>query len=117
MYFMDEFQKILNEKQKPVSPNFRAGDTVSVYTSLMHKGKNLQKIFKGVCIRVRHNTFSVRKNVDSDAIEINFSCLTPDKVEVDKFGTTRRSRIYYWRDLSGKKARISEDFKRKARLK
>lgn len=117
LYLMTELRKVLDEKQNPIKPTFRAGDTVSVYMPLIQKGKEVNKVFTGVCIRARKNTFAVRKVIGDDAVEINFSCLAPSKVEIDRFGTTRRSRIYYWRDLSGKKARIAEDFKRKAKSK
>lgn len=111
---MSELQRKLDEIQKPIETNFRAGDTLSVHIKVMNKGKEVQKIVKGVCIRVKPKTFNIRKTVDEEEIELCFSNLVPTKVVVDRFGTVRRARIYYWRDLRGKKARIKENFKRKA---
>lgn len=112
MYLMTELRKMLDEQQKAIKVGFRAGDTVSVYIPMIQKGKEVNKIFTGVCIRARKNTFSIRKVSNENAVEINFSTLLPTKVTVDNCGKVKQSRIYYWRELQGKKARIKKDFNR-----
>ena len=51
--------------------------------------------------------------MDDDAVEINFTDITPTSVELIRPGKVRRARIYYWRDLKGKSARIPIDYSRK----
>jgi large subunit ribosomal protein L19 len=109
---MCELRKEIYARQNAIKPNFRAGDTVIVYVPMISKGKTIEKPFEGVCIRVTASSFCVRKTCSEDAAEINFSLLTPTRVEVIKYGKVRRARIYYWRDMRGKSARIKTDFDR-----
>jgi large subunit ribosomal protein L19 len=97
-------------------PDFRAGDTVIVSVKITEgigaKAKTRIQDFKGVCIR-RHNdgissTFTVRKISSDIGVERIFPLHSPmiDKIKVDREGKVRQSRIYYIRELSGRKARI-----------
>ena len=105
----------LRERYSPVKMDFRAGDTIVAYVPTIIKNKEIQKPFEGVCIRKTASTFLLRKTVDDEAVEINFTDITPSSTEVVKSGKVRRARIYYWRDRRGKSARIAIDYSRKGK--
>ena len=97
-------------------PEFRAGDTVEVAVKITEgegsKARTRIQKFKGVCIR-RHNdgissTFTVRKISLDIGVERIFPLHSPmiDNIQVINEGKVRQSRIYYLRNLRGKKARI-----------
>jgi large subunit ribosomal protein L19 len=110
---MYSIQQDLYKRNNAISPTFRAGDTVTVYIPMISKGKTIEKSVTGVCLRVTSSTFSIRVGVDADAIELTYSFYTPTKVEIVGYGKVRRARLYYLRNLLGKKARIKRDFGRK----
>ena len=95
-------------------PKFGAGDTVNVHVRIKEGNKERIQQFQGVCIqRVGKGgtaTFTVRKMSNDVGVERIFPLYSPhiDKIEVNKIGVVRRARIYYLRDLTGKKARIKE---------
>jgi len=95
-------------------PKFKAGDTVTVHYKIVEGNKERIQQFRGVVIQrsgTGHTeTFTVRKMSGSIGVERIFPVASPfiDKIEVNKFGKVRRARIYYIRDLTGKKARIRE---------
>ena len=95
-------------------PNFRSGDTVTVHYKIKEGNKERIQSFRGVVIQRKGTgtteTFTVRKISGGVGVERIFPMFTPfiDKVEVNKLGKVRRARIYYLRDLTGKKARIKE---------
>lgn len=97
--------------EKPV---FSAGDTISVHYKIREGNKERIQIFKGVVIQIKgtgiNKRFTVRKVSNNVGIERIFPMNSPfiDKVEVNRLGKVRRARIYYLRDLTGKKARIKE---------
>ena len=115
--FVHKLVENIRQRYSPVEMNFRAGDTVVAYVPTTIKGKEIQKPFEGVCIRKTQTTFLLRKTIDEDAVEINFTDITPTMVEVVRPGKMKRSRIYYWRDLRGKSARIPIDYSRKGARK
>ena len=95
-------------------PVFGAGDTISVSYKIKEGTKERIQIFRGVVIQIKGTgttkTFTIRKisgNVGVERIIPMFSPLI-DKIEVNKRGRVRRARIYYLRELTGKKARIKE---------
>jgi large subunit ribosomal protein L19 len=95
-------------------PVFGAGDTISVSYKIIEGTKERIQIFRGVVIQIKGTgttkTFTIRKisgNVGVERIIPMFSPLI-DKIEVNKRGRVRRARIYYLRELTGKKARIKE---------
>ena len=110
---MHALRQELLTRSKAIKPNFRAGDTIIVYVPMLSKGKIVEKPFEGVCIRVTSAGFSVRKATGDDGVEIAYSLFTPSKVEVVSYGKVRQGRIYYMRNLRGKKARIKRDYGRK----
>lgn len=95
-------------------PEIGAGDTISVHYKIKEGNKERVQIFRGVVIQVKgsglNKRFTVRKMSNNVGVERIFPANSPfiDKIEVNKKGKVRRARIYYFRDLTGKKARIKE---------
>ena len=95
-------------------PEFGAGDTITVYYEIREGEKVRTQFFKGVVLQVKgtgsSKTFTIRKMSGTVGVERIFPINLPalQKIEVDKKGKVRRSRIYYFRGLTGKKARIKE---------
>jgi large subunit ribosomal protein L19 len=95
-------------------PKFGAGDTITVHYKIREGNKERIQQFRGVCIQrsgSKHTeTFTVRKMSGNIGVERIFPVSSPfiDKVEINKHGKVRRARIFYLRDLTGKKARIKE---------
>lgn len=99
---------------KQEHPEFKSGDTVTVHYKIKEGNKERIQNFRGVVIQRKGTgvteTFTVRKVSGGVGVERIFPVHSPfiDKVEVNKVGKVRRARIYYLRDLTGKKARIKE---------
>ena len=95
-------------------PQFRAGDTLKVHVRVVEGNKSRIQVFQGVVIRLQgagvRETFTVRKVSYGVGVERTFPLHTPviDKVEVVTRGDVRRAKLYYLRELRGKKARIKE---------
>jgi len=95
-------------------PKFSAGDTITVYYEIKEGEKTRTQFFKGVVIQRRGSgateTFTIRKMSGTVGVERIFPINMPalQKIEINKKGKVRRSRIYYFRGLTGKKARIKE---------
>lgn len=95
-------------------PDFRAGDTVKVHVRVIEGNRSRIQIFQGVVIR-RHGggvreTFTVRKISFGTGVERTFPVHSPivEKIELVSRGDVRRAKLYYLRDLRGKKAKIRE---------
>ncbi len=95
-------------------PIFGAGDTITVYYEIKEGEKTRTQFFKGVVIQRKGSgnteTFTIRKMSGSVGVERIFPVNMPalQKVEVNQRGKVRRARIYYFRELTGKKAKIRE---------
>ena len=95
-------------------PQFKAGDTVTVHYKIREGSKERIQNYRGVVIQVKGQgvtkTFTVRKMSGSIGVERIFPLFSPfiDQIEVNKKGMVRRARLYYLRNLTGKKARIKE---------
>lgn len=95
-------------------PNFSSGDTITVYYEIKEGEKTRTQFFKGVVLQRRGTgateTFTIRKMSGTIGVERIFPINMPalQKIEVNKKGKVRRSRIFYFRELTGKKARIKE---------
>lgn len=93
-------------------PPFRPGDTVRVHVNIIEGDKQRIQVFEGVVIRRRghgaSSTFTVRKVSYGVGVERIFPVESPHvtKVEIKARGHVRRSRLYYLRELRGKKARL-----------
>ena len=107
-------QSFANEKVASY-PDFKAGDTITVSYRIKEGDKERLQKFKGVVIQLRGatpqtKTFTVRKVSNGIGVERMFPIQSPfiDEIELNKVGMVRRARIFYLRNLSGKKARIKE---------
>ena len=114
-----DFIKLVEESfanEKVASyPSFKAGDTITVTYRIKEGDKDRLQKFKGVVIQKsgatpHTKTFTVRKVSGGIGAERIFPIESPfiDSIEVNKVGKVRRARIFYLRNLSGKKARIKE---------
>jgi large subunit ribosomal protein L19 len=99
---------------KNTFPSFKSGDTITVHYKIKEGNKERIQQFRGVVIQKRGAghiaTFTVRKMSGNVGVERIFPVSSPfiDKIEVNKHGKVRRAKIFYLRDLTGKKARIQE---------
>ena len=95
-------------------PSFSSGDTITVYYEIREGDKTRTQFFKGVVLQRRGSgsseTFTIRKISGSIGVERIFPINSPSiqKIEVNKRGKVRRARIFYFRNLTGKKAKIKE---------
>ena len=95
-------------------PDFKAGDTVTVTYKIKEENKERLQKFRGVVIQRKGagttQTFTVRKISNGIGVERIFPLYSPfiSEIDLNKSGKVRRARIYYLRDLTGKKARIKE---------
>ena len=96
-------------------PEFKAGDTITVTYRIKEGDKDRLQKFRGVVIQIsgatpHTRTFTVRKVSGGVGVDRIFPYESPfiDSIEVNKYGKVRRARIFYLRDLQGKKARIKE---------
>jgi large subunit ribosomal protein L19 len=95
-------------------PKFGAGDTITVYYEIREGEKVRTQFFRGVVLQRKgtgsSETFTIRKMSGTIGVERIFPVNLPalQKVEVNKRGKVRRARIFYFRGLTGKKARIKE---------
>jgi len=95
-------------------PDFGAGDTITVFYEIREGEKTRTQFFRGVVIQIKGTgitkTFTIRKMSGTVGVERIFPINLPalQKIEINKRGSVRRKRIYYFRGLTGKKARIKE---------
>ncbi len=95
-------------------PEFGAGDTITVYYEIKEGDKSRTQFFKGVVLQRKgtgtSETFTIRKMSGTVGVERIFPVNLPaiQKIEVNKKGKVRRAKIFYFRGLTGKKARIKE---------
>ena len=95
-------------------PEFRPGDTVKVHVRVVEGSRERVQVFQGVVIRRQNGglreTFTVRKISFGVGVERTFPVHSPSiaKLEVVSRGKVRRAKLYYLRELRGKKARIKE---------
>ncbi|MGL4364535.1 MAG: 50S ribosomal protein L19 [Bacteroidales bacterium] len=100
--------------QEKSHPAFNSGDTIAVTYRIVEETKERLQTFRGVVIQRRGSgvtqTFTIRKMSDSIGVERIFPINSPfiEKIELIKAGKVRRARIFYLRELTGKKARIKE---------
>lgn len=100
-------------ERKPL-PSFKAGDTITVHYKIKEGDKERIQSYQGVVLQRSgkgvNATFTVRKVSGNTAVERIFPSSSPfiDDITVNKRGVVRRARIFYLRELRGKKARIKE---------
>ncbi len=113
---MSSLVKFVEEQfvEKKELPSFSSGDTITVYYEIREGDKTRTQFFKGVVLQRRGSgsteTFTIRKMSGSVGVERIFPINSPSiqKIEVNKRGKVRRARIFYFRNLTGKKAKIKE---------
>ena len=109
---MNILETIERESHRKDLPPFRSGDTVRVHVRVKEGDKERIQVFEGVVIRRRRGgasaTFTVRKVSYGVGVERIFPIESPSvaKVEIKSRGHVRRARLYYLRELRGKKARL-----------
>jgi len=95
-------------------PDFKAGDTITVVYKIKEGTKEREQLFQGVVLQRRGHggtkTFTVRKISNGVGVERIFPLYSPKiaRIDLNKRGVVRRARIYYLREIFGKKARIEE---------
>lgn len=95
-------------------PGFRAGDTLKVHARVVEGNRSRIQIFQGVVIRRQgsglRETFTIRKVSFGVGVERTYPLNSPslDRIEIVTRGDVRRAKLYYLRDLRGKKAKIKE---------
>jgi len=95
-------------------PRFSAGDTITVTYKIREGNKERLQKFQGVVLQRSGNgpteTFTVRKISGNIGVERIFPIASPsiEEIQVNKVGVVRRARLFYFRELRGKKARIKE---------
>ncbi len=116
---MNTIQKLEQEQIEKLTaergvPDFRAGDTLKVHVKVVEGTRERIQVFEGVCIARNSGginaNFTVRKISYGEGVERVFPLYSPriDKIELVRQGVVRRSKLYYLRELRGKKARIRE---------
>ncbi len=114
---MNALQKIAYHLPRKDIPLFKAGDVVRVHCKIQEGEKERIQIFEGVVIKIRNNgissSFTVRKVSYGIGVQRIFPYYAPtvDRVELVTSGRVRRAKLYYLRNLIGKKARITEEQK------
>tara|TARA_Y100001935_G_scaffold8355_1_gene6550 strand:- start:162 stop:746 length:585 start_codon:yes stop_codon:yes gene_type:complete len=113
---LEKFEKQQIDKltSKKRIPAFRPGDTLKVTVKITEGSKSRLQAFEGVCIARKNNSvnsnFTVRKISHGEGVERVFPLFSPivEKIDVVRKGDVRRAKLYYLRELSGKKARIAD---------
>tara|TARA_B100001778_G_C18545437_1_gene610372 strand:- start:459 stop:1007 length:549 start_codon:yes stop_codon:yes gene_type:complete len=113
---LETFEKKQIERltSKKRIPAFRSGDTLKVTVRITEGSKSRLQAFEGVCIARKNNSansnFTVRKISHGEGVERVFPLFSPivEKIDVVRKGDVRRAKLYYLRELSGKKARIAD---------
>ncbi|MEX1003336.1 MAG: 50S ribosomal protein L19 [Crocinitomicaceae bacterium] len=108
-------KEVQNELAEGIEiPDFKAGSTITVHYKIKEGDKERIQQFQGVVIQRRGKgateTFTVRKMSGNIGVERIFPSSSPfiEKIDVNKVGSVRRARIYYFRERRGKSARIKE---------
>jgi large subunit ribosomal protein L19 len=103
-----------NANKRTDLPDFRAGDTVKVHVKVVEGNRSRVQVFQGVVIRIQGSgvgrSFTVRKVSFGVGVERTFPLHSPifEQIEIVTRGDVRRAKLYYLRNLRGKKAKIKE---------
>ena len=103
-----------NANKRSDLPEFRAGDTVKVHVKVVEGNRSRVQVFQGVVIALQgagiSRSFTVRKVSFGVGVERTFPLHSPifEQIEVVTRGDVRRAKLYYLRNLRGKKAKIKE---------
>jgi large subunit ribosomal protein L19 len=111
---MNTLDELDAQSQRTDIPDFRAGDTLKVHVRVVEGNRSRVQIFQGVVISRQggglRETFKVRKISFGVGVERTYPIHSPqiDRIEVLTRGDVRRAKLYYLRELRGKKAKIKE---------
>ena len=114
---MSELLKSIEAKDNPNIPELRIGDTINVFVRIREGSNERVQEFKGTLI-AKHNkgntsNFTVRR-IASNGIGVERTFLTRspriEKITVDRHAHVRRSKLYFLRDRTGKRARLKQKF-------
>lgn len=115
MDYIKIVEQAFSQNKAASYPDFKAGDTITVTYRIKEGDKERLQKFRGVVIQICGatpftRTFTIRKVSGGIGVERIFPYELPsiESIEVNKVGKVRRARIFYLRNLSGKKARIKE---------
>ena len=107
-------QEIIEEQINPNVPDFRPGDTVRVHQLIKEGNKERVQVFEGVVIARKGSqsteNFTVRKISHNVGVEKVFPVHSPriQKIEIKQTGKVRRAKLYYLRELTGKKSKLKQ---------
>lgn len=110
---MNALEKVQHEGLKKNLPEFRVGDTVRVLNRIKEGDRERIQAFEGVVLRRKghglESSFTVRKVSYGVGVERIFPLHSPmiERIELVTHGKVRRARLFYLRNLEGKKARIA----------
>jgi large subunit ribosomal protein L19 len=105
-------KKNVTAEARATVPAFAAGDTLRVHTKVREGEKERVQVFEGICIRKKHSgivgTFTVRKVSYGVGVERVFPIYSPRIEKIERLGSAEvnRARLFFLRDLKGKKARL-----------
>ena len=111
MFEKKQIEKLTAKKRVPA---FRPGDTLKVTVKIIEGEKSRSQAFEGMCIARKNNSinsnFTIRRISHGEGVEKVFPLFSPiiEKIEVVRKGDVRRAKLYYLRDLTGKRARIAD---------
>ena len=111
---MNTIEKIRQENAQQDQYDFVIGDTIRVHYKIKEGGKERIQVYTGTVIARKGSglmeTITVRRISYGEGVERVFPLNSPniDKIEIERHGKVRRAKLYYLRDLAGKKARIKE---------
>ena len=106
--------ELVEKSQMTERPDMKSGDTVRVHVKVREGDKERIQVFEGIVIGLHRGgsraTFTVRKVSFGQGVERIFPLHSPiiDKIDVVRSAKVRRSKLYFLRDLTGKKARLRE---------
>ncbi len=118
MQLIEEFEKKFISKNKI---NFNVGDTVKVYTKIIEGEKERTQVFTGVVIAIKgrgiSKTFTVYRSAYGCFMERVFLINSPRivKIQVQRKGKVRRSKLYHLREARGQRAKVKEQLFKKER--
>ncbi len=110
----DIIRSIEEEYYNKDLPEFGPGDTVKVHVKVVEGARERIQVYEGTVIKIRggglSETFTVRRTTYGVSVERTFPLHSPKiaRIEVTRRGKVRRGRLFYLRNLTGKKARVKE---------
>jgi large subunit ribosomal protein L19 len=115
--YMNDIIKSIEAPVNENVPELRIGDQVAVHVKIKEGARERVQVFKGTVLYKHNNgvssTFTVRRiGANGIGVERTFLTRSPrlDKVEVERHSKVRRAKLYYLRELTGKRSRLKEKF-------